>query len=529
MAQTTVSAPTHEAVCFLKPDLEANGERELAALEVRALLNRPLFDESGCNSDFINLGEITLDEVRLLQARLAFTDQILFAGISYPCSQSTLERASSELSTLNTEIMISLKTRRRNEYLTHGFHKYKAKFFPRLARALINVVCGGGHRSLLDPFVGSGTAIVEAYTMGVSATGIDFDPLAVFISEQKIKALQNVVKEPTFPDRIERIADSSPTSVSQEHLFHQMKRGCVYRLPEYIRTKLPESTASLIEREVAVVRDHIRTLANSEEISIARLALSHAVATKLNLRWMGTGDNRFSLSVRSASICSLYSRQLRLMARNLMKAAPLVCSNGARAAVLEGNALSLPFEDGSFDGIVTSPPYLPASSGRETYLRSRGPSLIALELMSEDEILDREAMMMGSVLNNAEPDASLPREVCDLVDWMRPQRARGPKAVATARYFLELRNALKEMSRVLTRGGRLALVVASAHVFYDLATKATVRVVDMPSLIQKITSEAQIPLVLRKVVHMDLAKMDYAARPASKGNYSEAIIFFERA
>ena len=34
---------------------------------------------------------------------------------------------------------LSPATRRKNSYLTHNFHKYKAKFFPRLARSLVNM------------------------------------------------------------------------------------------------------------------------------------------------------------------------------------------------------------------------------------------------------------------------------------------------------------------------------------------------------------------------------------------------------
>ena len=528
MPQTIVSAPARDAVCFLKPDLEANGERELAALEIRALLNRPLFDESGFDSDFTNVGEITPEQLHLLQRRLAFTDQILSAGTVYPCSQSALERASSELALLNMTTAISSKTRRRNEYLTHGFHKYKAKFFPRMARALINIVCAEIDGSVLDPFVGSGTAIVEAYMMGVDATGVDFDPLSVFISQEKINALRTIVDEPSFPERLDRIAKFAPSGGTQEHFFQPRLLERVYRLPTYIRTKLDETTAKLVERDVCSVRDYIGTLTDTRERSVANLALSHAVATKFNLRWMGTGDNRFSLSIRSASVCGLFSRQLRFMARSLGEAAPFICWNGTKSVVLEGSALSLPFKDGSFDGIVTSPPYLPASSGRETYLRSRGPSLIALELMNEEELLTREAKMMGSVLNNAEHNSTLPKEISELVEWMKPQRARNPKAMATARYFLELQRALHEMSRVLRTNGRLALVVATAHVFYDLLTREVVRVLDMPSVIQQLISEANIPLIARKTIHMDLAKMDYAARPASKGKYSEAVMFFER-
>ena len=71
-------------------------------------------------------------------------------------------------------------------HLFHGLHVYKAKFFPRMARAFINL-CGGA--TMLDPFAGSGTALVEAAVMGVPSIGVDIDPLSVAIAQAKAQLL----------------------------------------------------------------------------------------------------------------------------------------------------------------------------------------------------------------------------------------------------------------------------------------------------------------------------------------------------
>ena len=85
------------------------------------------------------------------------------------------------------EKALSLKST--TSHLGHDIHYYKAKFFPRLARALINIcernVPCGQHR-VMDNFVGSGTTLLEASTLGISSIGIDIDPLSVLISRAKI-------------------------------------------------------------------------------------------------------------------------------------------------------------------------------------------------------------------------------------------------------------------------------------------------------------------------------------------------------
>lgn len=65
---------------------------------------------------------------------------------------------------------------------TQGFHPYIAGMNPALARLIIpalNIPKGG---TLLDPFCGSGTVLVEGTLSGVRSIGIDVSPLAAFIS-----------------------------------------------------------------------------------------------------------------------------------------------------------------------------------------------------------------------------------------------------------------------------------------------------------------------------------------------------------
>jgi hypothetical protein len=252
---------------------------------------------------------------------------------------------------------------------------------------------------------------------------------------------------------------------------------------------------------------------------------------------MGTGDNRFSLSVAKRSILSVFIGHVKKMLASLEQRDVLAATGALELSKLGqltvdvGDVRRMQYQDQSFDGIVTSPPYLPASSGRETYLRSRACSLTALGLLSEQEILAREEEMIGSILRAA-PIASqgLPRSVVDLVEWMLPQRARKPKALATAAYFLDLRDSIREMARVTKMGGKLAVVVSAQHVFYDLLSRAVVRSIDMPETIAEIVniSSNEIPLRIDRVVKIQLPKMDFAARPASTGDYAEAIILATR-
>jgi SAM-dependent methyltransferase len=68
--------------------------------------------------------------------------------------------------------------------LTHGYYKYPARFSPAFARAAIETFTKPG-QLVLDPHVGGGTSLVEAYASGRDAVGVDISALAEFVARAK--------------------------------------------------------------------------------------------------------------------------------------------------------------------------------------------------------------------------------------------------------------------------------------------------------------------------------------------------------
>src|SRR6266550_2841747 len=78
---------------------------------------------------------------------------------------------------------------RTNQYLTHWYYPYKAKFHPQMVKALINWMGLRRGQRLLDPFAGSGTAMIESKLIGVNSIGIDIDPFCVLMGKVKTDLL----------------------------------------------------------------------------------------------------------------------------------------------------------------------------------------------------------------------------------------------------------------------------------------------------------------------------------------------------
>src|SRR3989304_6270267 len=66
--------------------------------------------------------------------------------------------------------------------LTHGFHASPARMHPLTARRALVALGVKPGATVLDPFCGSGTVLVEAFRAGARAIGVDASPLAVEIA-----------------------------------------------------------------------------------------------------------------------------------------------------------------------------------------------------------------------------------------------------------------------------------------------------------------------------------------------------------
>lgn len=535
----------------LKTDIETEGEIQLAKRELSQLCRGALVIEVQHEeiASFVKDDQqMITSQDRFLQAnidghsvqesqldRLAYAQWYTTDGISFKKpQQAILESTTSQvLGAPNND----RTSRRSREYLGHGIHKYKAKFFPRFVRSLINICHPESTGTILDPFCGSGTTVLEAGLLGLDGIGNDIDPLSCLISHAKVN----------FPllsiDVLNEIAEVLATTrvVAQRSLFTDFVAISkeTYRIPEFLRIKLDPEVVAEVETDVTNLASSISMLPDKQVREFGRIVLSHAISTKISLRWMGTGDNRFALEVTSRDLTSIATSHLKRLRANhldtlklkLPKRATIALSN---AKFYNGSADALDLPDDSIDAVVTSPPYLPASSGRETYLRSRAPGLVALDLLTEQSIHDLDATkIVGSVLRrsaNDETNIPVPDAVRELVEWMRPQRARTAKADPTLVYFNDLYKVGKELFRVLRRGGTAAMVVCTAHTFYELTSRQVVRSFPLAQILGELFTDPRYGVGFRSVelIQLELPKQDYIARPVSRDRYSETAIIFRK-
>ena len=92
------------------------------------------------------------------------------------------------------------------KYCTHGLHTYPAMMIPQIASGLIELY-GADSKTIFDPFVGSGTTMVEAslHNSFVEAYGVDINPLALLIAKVKTTKIDLNMLEEEYLKLLNRI------------------------------------------------------------------------------------------------------------------------------------------------------------------------------------------------------------------------------------------------------------------------------------------------------------------------------------
>ena len=93
--------------------------------------------------------------------------------------------------------------------LTHDFYRYPARFDPVFIRYVLEALTEPGDW-VLDPFMGGGTTIVEALSMGRGAIGSDINDLARFVTRVKTTPLSkaDAVEIKTWTNTVVGLAKS---------------------------------------------------------------------------------------------------------------------------------------------------------------------------------------------------------------------------------------------------------------------------------------------------------------------------------
>ena len=305
--------------------------------------------------------------------------------------------------------------------------------------------------------------------------------------------------------------------------------SCKYLYSEFQRWNNVEEQNDY-ERQIT---KELRRIAKEDGVlmEIDKISLSDALTKKFNIRMMGTGSGRFALDIAKKPLKTI----LDVNYRNQTKAIYVVSIlkelyhiEPQEAIVENGNAVCRNYEDNFFDIIVTSPPYLPASSGREDYVVGKLISLKAMGLLGEEGKERFTTRSVGSMDNlNCKMDFSaLPNSVKVLYDWLMKDELRRIKAAPIVSYYNSLKESLKEDYRTIKKGGKIIYIIGKESIFYSMSTKEILYKVECDKIFEEIAQ--MVGLKINEIIDVELDKKNSVARPRSTDKFYECAIVMSK-
>ncbi|MBI4734629.1 MAG: site-specific DNA-methyltransferase [candidate division NC10 bacterium] len=333
-------------------------------------------------------------------------------------------------------------------YASHDLHAFAAKFPPQLPRAFIRGLTNPGD-VVLDPMMGSGTAVVEAVLEDRRGIGLDIDPLALRLGRVK-----------TMPLRADSLGAAGYKVISRAHALlakgKAIEQNLAQRFDERTKAFIDYWFLPKTQRELTALALAIEEVADTPARRFLELTFSSIIVTKSGgvSRARDLAHSRPHLVESKIPKNALEQFSLRLR-RNLGSIAELK-TNGVIAAPLAGDARSMPFADGVIDLIVTSPPYANAID----YMRAHKFSLAWLG-ESVVDLSELRARYIGSERVGSAEYVRLPSKPERVIRQLTESDAS--KAAILRKYFVEMRAVFKEMYRVL-RSDSAAIVVVGTSV-----------------------------------------------------------------
>ncbi len=358
----------------------------------------------------------------------------------------------------------------------HGYHRYPAKFIPQLVSRLIELYSAPGDL-VGDPFLGSATTGIEALRMGRRFWGSDISQVALLISRAKCIPLDpRIVREAW--QQLDPMLDSiphpgrRPLSREEQDVISSIdiaRATGEERLHYWFPAAYRESLTIILQYILLFPDEGVRTffLCGFSNI-LKRCSIWLSGSTKAQKdpgKVLGDPVEEFRIQAHSMI------QRNRLYWDDLVGRAINPAELVDRCNIYQQDARRLALADGTFDLLVTSPPYAICYEYKEihqlTQLWFERCGILCQEHLQDAWIGSKgiahrsQAAIVSLHTGSAAADAAL----LELASLAPASSAHGVhrEVRALRYYFQDMCAALGELVRVTAPGKRLVLIVGDSY------------------------------------------------------------------
>jgi DNA modification methylase len=327
-----------------------------------------------------------------------------------------------------------LPERERTKHV-HRLHPYLGKYVPQIVEIFLRRHFAPG-QTILDPFCGSGTTLVECSTFGANGVGIDISAFNVLLARTKTAVYNPFVVEHDLRDALTRLETFVGHRAGQLSPEADLVEAAATAVPAsgYLRDWFDVRALT----ELLFYRSLLDEYESGDLMSVvlSRSARSARLTTHFGLDFPKKPQTEPYQCAKHGRVCSPIRESYKFLRRYSLDTIRRVkeyerLRRDVTAEVIHGDARTADF-GASFDGLITSPPY----PGRIDYHEQHR---YAYELLGLD---DRRSDEIGAA-------------------------AKGTSKAAVAQYVEDMVSVFSNARRQLKPGATAVIVIDDARELYD--------------------------------------------------------------
>jgi len=256
-----------------------------------------------------------------------------------------------------------------NRY-THSYFKYPCKFIPEIPRWFLKKYISK-NSTILDPFSGSGTTLLEAFINGYDSVGIEINKLSKLLIEVKTTILSKKDIEiiENFYHKIDyNIKYTSPLINNLNHWFDE------------------DNLKNLLIIKSNINKIQKKSIQNFLNICFISIIRKSSKADNVSPKpYVST-----KISKKKVNVCAEFEKTITIYLKNNIDLSNIDTKLG-NVDILLGDATQFTL-DKKFDGAITSPPYINAFD----YVRILRLETLWLDLSTEEELKKSKKFHVGT-------------------------------------------------------------------------------------------------------------------------------------
>lgn len=354
--------------------------------------------------------------------------------------------------------------------LSHDIHTYPGKLYPNLAKFFCKALYKEqSTNKFLDPFVGSGTTIVEATVEGYDAFYCDINPLARLLTKVKTTKLRKGEID-FYWEKLNFLYKETHTSEAIEII------NASHWYDNRVKKDLDKLMSCINSLDQADIKDFFKIAFShlARKVSYCDLQVSVPVKIKIksNFSILRKAEIEKRLTyIESVDVLAAFKEIIEKYGSSLESFNNSLKQYSSIPRLLANN-VALIKEESFFDLIMTSPPY----GSAQKYIRASSLSLNWLKLSTPQEVttlvntsIGKERVTKEDKVKAVEYFEKLDNKFKVILEKVKDKNL--DRYYITLTYLKEMDEGLDNIVKALKENGRLVLIIGNNtvcnQIFYN--------------------------------------------------------------